>query len=150
MNQTIKESINLLRLRLMKNGKNCHKRNEINMKLAYESKEGYYLDNNQFSKCHLSCNSCTGPLISECISCSTNENFILVDRNCIKPINCIKNCLKCDDENSCYKCSIGFRYNNITNSCEKLETSNCLKFDNINKNICVIRIDVGVYVDVDI
>ena len=29
----------------MKNGK-IYKRNEINMKLAYESKEGYYLDNN--------------------------------------------------------------------------------------------------------
>ncbi|KAL4451057.1 hypothetical protein ABPG74_021379, partial [Tetrahymena malaccensis] len=67
--------------------------------------KGFYLENNICKSCHQSCQECSGPNNSQCLSCSSDRNFY-VDQKNSNSYCCYGQCLSCsgDGYDQCVSC----------------------------------------------
>ncbi|KAL4471739.1 hypothetical protein ABPG74_008632 [Tetrahymena malaccensis] len=84
--------------------------------------------NNYLSYCHPSCKSCTGNLASNCIECWDGYRPVTDSENqFIQCVSCgISNCLKCNVQNICLKCQVGYFLDVQSNKCQKCFVQGCL------------------------
>ena len=96
---------------------NCTDSNEcLNCTMCVtECPSKFFRDLNSCKKCHPSCQSCTGPLENQCLSCSPNyfrtnhacvtscpSGTFLLDNKCV---HCIDNCSRCTSKMTCDLCA---------------------------------------------
>ena len=89
----------------------------------------YFNETNHCTKCHHSCHSCTGPLITQCLSCL--PDYFLSGHACVSScptgtfafgrtcVHCVDHCSKCSSPTACSLCTNNFYLRFDTQECVK-------------------------------
>jgi hypothetical protein len=75
---------------------------------------GYYLNSSICSSCDTTCKTCTGNLITNCLSCKNNTFYLDLSNKCTA---CMSPCITCNSSTICLSCISGYFLNATTNTC---------------------------------
>ncbi|KAL4474833.1 hypothetical protein ABPG74_001529 [Tetrahymena malaccensis] len=123
---------------------NCDDCYDNNSRKCKECKDGYYLDNDQCSKCDKTCDECQGSSTSctkcnnskvlnqqnQCVICDTKNGFFISSKDICTA--CDASCLTCDSKSTnCKSCRPDSTLQN--SQCIRCDTENGYFFDSQNK-----------------